>query len=156
MTPRVYLAGPISGQSFASATEWRATAIQNLRKYGIKAYSPMRSKEFLRGSGELPTFASMPDAGPLATSKGIMSRDHNDCIRADALLINFLGVDRVSLGTAMELAWAYDRHIPVVVVAESDNPNIVHPMAHEAIKFRVDTLAEGLALIHTIVFPEGI
>jgi nucleoside 2-deoxyribosyltransferase len=154
MKPRVYLAGPIGHCSFEEATAWRNIAKQTLAKSGIAAYSPMRSKEFLDA---LPVMPSKPNVydHPLATSKGIMARDHNDCVRADALLVNFLGVTRPSIGTAMELAWAYDRHIPVVVVAEPDNPNISHPMATEAVDFRVDTLEEGIALIKTIVFPEG-
>lgn len=156
MSPRVYLAGPISGMEYQGAVEWRVWASERLRRRGINAYSPMRAKEFLAGAeqhGRLPTFVDHEH--PLATSKGIMCRDHTDCVRADALLVNFEGVTRVSLGTAMELAWAYDRHIPVVVVCEPDNPNIKHPMAHEAIDFRVDTLVEGVELIRTILLPEG-
>lgn len=150
--PRIYLAGPISGLLYASAVNWRHYAKQHLAEHGIDAFSPMRAKQFLAAvQGVIEPFTTHEN--PLATSKGIMCRDHTDCVRADALLVNFLGARRVSLGTAMELAWAYDRHIPVVVVAEADNPNIVHPMAHEAIDFRVDTLDEGLALIRTILQP---
>lgn len=154
MRPRVYLAGPIGHCTYEEATEWRNIAKQQLGIAGIAGYSPMRAKEFL---DKLPTMPSRPNVfdHPLATSKGIMARDYNDCVNADALLVYFKGFSRVSLGTAMELAWAFDRHIPCVVVAEPDNPNIAHPMATEAVKFRVDSLEEGIALIRTIVLPES-
>jgi len=112
MHPRVYLAGPISGMEYEGAVEWRNWAMEWLRAVGIRAYSPMRAKEFLAAEeqhGRLPTFLAHDH--PLATSKGIMCRDHTDCVRADAL--------------------------------------------HEAIDFRVDTLSEGVALIQTILLPEG-
>jgi nucleoside 2-deoxyribosyltransferase len=152
--PRIYLAGPIGHLSFEGATAWRNKAAQMLSQLGIAAYSPMRKKDFLAGEEPLPTRPNVHEH-PLGTSKGIMTRDHRDCVTADAVLFNFSGVQRVSLGSAMELAWCFDRHIPTVVVAEKDNPNISHPMAHEAVNFRVDTLEEGIELIRTIVLPES-
>lgn len=150
---RVYLAGPISGLEYSGAVGWRESAAKLLKRSGIQAYSPMRNKSFLAGTeGAITPF--IDHENPLGKSKGIMCRDFTDCTRADALLVNFLGVNRVSLGTAMELAWAYDRHIPVVVVAEANNPNVAHPMAHEAINYRVNTLSEGIALICAILLPE--
>ena len=151
---RVYLAGPIGHLTYGEATEWRTLATKGLASYGIAAYSPLRAKEFLDTQEAIPSRANV-SPHPLGTSKGIMTRDFNDCVRADALLVNFLGVTRPSLGTAMELAWAYDRHIPVVVVAEPGNPNIDHPMMHEAAKFVVPTLRDGVELIRTILRPEA-
>lgn len=149
----VYLAGPIGGLTASEAIGWRREATAMLRQKGIDGYSPMRTKDFLDNGQPL---TSVPNAydHPLTTSKGIMCRDFNDCTTADALLVNYLGVTKPSLGTAMELAWSYDRHIPVVVVAEPDNPNIQHPMMHEAIDFRVDTLFEGIRLIASILKSE--
>jgi len=152
--PRIYLAGPIGFMSFEDATAWRNKATKLLAEFNIAAYSPMRKKNFLSGETSLPSRPNVADH-PLATSKGIMARDHRDCVTADAVLFNFSGVTRISLGSAMEMAWCFDRHIPTVVVSEKDNPNISHPMAHEAVNFRVDTLEEGIELIRTIVLPES-
>lgn len=151
---RVYLAGPIGAQTYTEATTWRQTAARALAAFDITAYSPMRSKAYIAKSGG--PISSQPNAygtAPLSTSKGIMARDYNDCVKADALLINFSGTETISLGTAMELAWAYHLHIPTVVIGPASNVNIAHPMAHEAIKFRVDTLEEAVALIRTIIQP---
>jgi len=147
---KVYLAGPIGGLTVKDAQEWRRIATYLLSRHGLTGYSPMRRKDFLDDGKPL---SSVPNynSHPLATSKGIMMRDFNDCTTAAVILVNFLGVSRVSLGTAMELAWAYDRHIPVVAVSEPDNPNVSHPMAHEAIDFRVDSLEDAIALVATII-----
>lgn len=153
MRPRVYLAGPIGGLSYEEATTWRNQAKQALADVGIAGYSPMRAKDFLESMAAMPSRPNVYNH-PLATSKGIMARDHNDAVRADAILVNFLGAEQVSLGTAMELAWAFEHHIPVVVVSEPDNINVHHPMASEAINYLVPTLSEALDIIKTICLPD--
>jgi nucleoside 2-deoxyribosyltransferase len=149
---KVYLAGPIGGLTVKDSTTWRDLAMSQLARHGLQGFSPMRAKEFLDNGEPL---SSVPNQypHPLATSKGIMARDFNDCTTAAVILVNYLGVSKVSLGTAMELAWAYDRHIPTVVVSEFDNPNVLHPMAHEAISFRVESLQDAINLTATIINP---
>ena len=46
---RCYLAGPITGFSYADVTGWREKAVKMLSRMGISAYSPMRGKEQLAG-----------------------------------------------------------------------------------------------------------
>jgi len=149
----VYLAGSIGGISYGEATEWRDQAFTALAKVGITAYSPMRAKSFLKNEKSL-TWMMDHWENPMATSKGIMSRDHNDCVTADVLLVNLLGQTRGSLGTVMEIAWAFDRRIPVVMVAEPDNTHVLHPMLIEAINFRVDNLEDGIEIVKHILLPE--
>ena len=149
--PRVYLAGPISGLTHEECVGWRKYADDKLAPHGIVCFSPMRGKEYLKGHGVLeqsyPRYA-------LSTDRGIMSRDHNDVIEANALLVNLLGVKRVTVGTVMELAWAWDRHIPtVVVMEEADNPHD-HPMVREAIGWRVKTLDEGIHCVKSVLLHE--
>lgn len=151
---QVYLAGPIGGTSYALCTDWREKAKDALAEVGIAGFSPMRAKNYL---SNVERFSSVPNAygaNPLSTSKGIMARDYNDCTKADALLVNFEGASKVSIGTVMEIAWAYQSRIPVVVVAPAEDVHLVHPMMHEAVPFRVDTLDEGVQLIKTILLPE--
>ena len=149
----VYLAGSIGGISYGQATEWREQAAAELAKAGITAYSPMRAKAFLQGEQNL-TWLMDHWQNPMATSKGIMARDFNDCTTADVVLFNLKGQTRGSLGTVMEIAWAFDRKIPVVMVAEPDNIHVAHPMLVEAINFRVDTLEQGLEIVKHILLPE--
>lgn len=149
---KVYLAGPIQGLSYKGATDWRTWAHNHLALHGIDAYSPMRAKEFLSGLKDV-TFQDGWSNNPFATSRGIMTRDFNDCTTADVLLVNFLGTQTVSAGTAMELAWAYNNHIPTVVVAEADNIHLKHPMLKEAVDFRVESLLEGVDVVRSILLP---
>jgi nucleoside 2-deoxyribosyltransferase len=150
---KVYLAGPISGLDYEGCTDWRDEAIRKLAAVGIVGASPMRAKHALKNVGILPPVTT-GIKNPLATHKGIMSRDHHDTITADALLINLKGATRVSIGTMMELAWAYDHHIPTVVIIEADGSNLhEHGMVDEAIKFRAESLDEALHYIETILCP---
>ena len=60
--------------------------------------------------------------------------------------MNFLDSGtRVSIGTVMEIAWAYERRIPIIVVMKEDNIH-VHAMVNDCITYRVDTLEEGMYL----------
>ncbi len=145
---RVYLAGPISGLTHADGVAWRQQVTEALTPSGITCFSPMRGKEYLKAHDVIE------DSYPqyvLSTDKGIMRRDHNDVVTADALLVNLLGCKRVTIGTVMEIAWAFDRQIPVVAVMEDKGNCHEHAMIREAIGWRVQTLAEGVACIRSIL-----
>jgi len=153
--PLVYLAGPIAGCTYGEAVDWRGVAMVGLALREVEALNPMRAKDALASSyvdriGN--SFHAYKHMGPFYTAKGIMTRDHTDVLRADALLVNLLGTARPSLGTVMELAWAYAYRKPAVVVIERENnPHDNHPMIHEAIGFRVETLEEGIDAVATIL-----
>jgi nucleoside 2-deoxyribosyltransferase len=111
--------------------------------------SPLRDKLYLQDGKEI-------DAGRyrglfMSDPSAILGRDFNDCVNSDVVLVNVLGITTPSLGTAMEIAWAYDRHIPIVLVAEEDNPHRKHPLINAACQFKTDDLDEGLALVKTIL-----
>lgn len=149
----VYLAGPITGLSFGECTDWREYAIKSLAEENIKGLSPMRGKEYL---ASLPTISGHGNEyqhmGVFATSRGVMTRDRFDCTRCDVVLMNLLDAKQVSIGTMMELAWADLSRIPVVCVMEKDKSNVhEHMMVNEAIGFKVETLADGLAIVKAIL-----
>lgn len=157
MKPLVYLAGPITGLTFKGCTDWREYARAELEKVGIIGLSPMRGKEYLERIARDVAFTADGDKyaiqGPLSTNRGIMTRDHWDCTRCDVLLVNWVGADRVSVGTVMELAWAHTHRIPVVCVMEKEGNVHHHGMVLEAIGFRVDTLDQGLNILKAILLP---
>jgi len=90
----VYLAGPITGESYENVVNWREYAIDQLRLSGITGLSPMRGKAYLSDEREIANDYS--DA--MSTTKGITTRDRFDCMRADVVLFNFIGVERISIG----------------------------------------------------------
>lgn len=148
--PKVYLAGPIAGLTYDGAQEWRHVAQKELARSGIDGYSPLRCKQYLRGTGVI---VNSNYSHPLSTDRGIMTRDYWDCKTSDVILAYLLGAENVSQGTDMEMAWAYAYRKPLVVVMEENGNPHDHPMVRVAIDYRVTTLAEGLHIVKTIVLP---
>lgn len=150
-SPAVYLAGPISGLGYGAAVDWREDAIAELAAAGIKGLSPMRAKEYLSGETDLDKNCKLyGDINVLSSPRGIMARDRFDATRCDVLLVNLAGAAKPSLGTIMEIAWADLKRTPIVAVMEAGNVH-EHAMIDQAIDYRVDTLAEALAIVKAIL-----
>lgn len=147
----VYLAGPISGLTFGECTDWRKHAVESLEIVGIKAWSPMRHKDYLANMGALPAVLPANMKKVMSRPKGIISRDRFDCTRVDAILMNLVGAKTVSIGTMMELAWADLSRIPVVCAIEESGNVHEHSMVDEAINFRVPTLEEAIQVVKMIL-----
>lgn len=147
----VYLAGPITGLSYNGCTEWRQSAIEKLAQHGITGLSPMRAKEYLshleKISGTGKEYAHM---GVFSTPKGIVTRDYYDCTRCDVLLVNLLGAKIVSIGTMAEIAWAWAKRTPIVLVMEAEGNPHEHMFVTEMAGFRVATLDEALDVVVAI------
>lgn len=150
---RIYLAGPISGCDFEGCTDWREE-FSGMVPNSIQCLSPMRGKEFLRMQETIE--GAYPELGPLATSRGIITRDFYDCTRCDIVLVNFLEAgDRVSIGTCMEIAWAYMGRKPLILVSQPNNIHN-HPMIAESTGFRVETLAEAARICKMVLWPHNL
>jgi nucleoside 2-deoxyribosyltransferase len=147
---RIYLAGGISGYTYDEAQAWRDEVSDALHGTGIECYSPLRAKQFLRKEGVID---KSYEYHPLASAKGILYRDHHDCTTADLVFINFLKATSTSVGTAMELGWAFDNHIIVVAVMEKDAVFNTHPMMLECITYRVETLEDGVLIAMSVLLP---
>ena len=146
----VYLAGPITGLSFAGANDWR-TEVQRRLKPPVVGLSPLRCKQYL--SSVQSRLESLGYHGhPLSTPQGITARDRFDCQRADVVLFNFLGAERVSVGTCIEIGWADAARRPMVAVMESGNLHD-HAIVRAAVPFIVGSLDEAVDLIHAILIP---
>ena len=164
MEGKVYLAGPISGLGYDEAQNWRRGVTAELACYGIFAYSPLRMKQFL---AELPVIAGHDSnlyparddlQRAIASPSGVLGRDHNDCVTSDVLFVNFLDSKAPSLGTAMEIAWAWEAHIPVVICIEAREPGELgspneHIMFQAATTYRVESLIAGVELTKSIILP---
>lgn len=148
MSKLVYLAGPIGGLSYSGANNWREYAIERLEP--IKGLSPMRDKEFLSEINVLGFHGY--DQNPLSTSAAITARDRFDCQRADVVIFNLLGAERVSIGTMIEFGWADSKRIPKIVIMEKDGSNVHdHCMVNALIDFRVETLNEAIAVAKSLL-----
>lgn len=149
--PSVYLAGPITGLSFADSVDWRGYAARRLGDLGIDAFSPLRFKTYLKDETSLK---DSYDHNPLSTGRGIVTRDRFDTSRRDVILVNLLGAERVSIGTVMEIAWADMRRTPIVLVMEPSNIH-KHSMLLEAAGYVVDDLDLAINIVAAILLPGG-
>lgn len=125
-----YLAGPINGCTDAEANDWRAEAKQRL--VGYSWLDPM-SRDY-RGRELEPGIA-----------QEIVHGDKTDIKSCDGMLIYF---EKPSVGTSMEVLYAWERGIPAVVVNKSGKPlspwMIYHTIAQvKTIKQAVDKLLCG-------------
>ena len=145
----VYLAGPITGQSYDGATDWRKEVINKLPP-GILGFSPLRSKTYLLNETSI---ADSYEQKVMSSQRGIYARDHYDCQRCDAIFVNLLGADRVSIGTVMEIAWgaAYDK--PIILVMEEDGNLHDHAMIREACPLTVRDIDEGIHILTSLLLP---
>lgn len=122
MLKTVYLAGPISGLTYAEAAgTWRDYVADALDASGggVTCLSPLRGKEYLSGSGKLEK--QYLTGNQLSTAQGIVRRDFNDVKTCDAVFANLMGATRASLGTCWELGVAYALQKPVVLCIDKDS-----------------------------------
>lgn len=145
---KVYLAGPISGLTYGQGQEWRAYSRDILAPVGISGYSPLRAKGFLKNHGVLN---GGYEWNPMASDRGIITRDRNDVMTSDALLVNLAGATTVSIGTMIELGWADAYRKPVVCVMDVNGNLHEHPMVRELIGYRVPDLDTALNVVQAIL-----
>lgn len=147
----VYLSGPITGLTYDEGKEWRTYAREALLGWGkedILGLDPLRGKDYLRGEGVLTD--KYLNLNPLSTPKGIVTRDRNDTMKADAMIVNLLGAERVSIGTVLEIGWADAARVPIVLVMEDGNIHD-HAMVRELAGFVTTDLDEAIRVVLTIL-----
>lgn len=147
----VYLCGPITGMTYEDATKgWRKEVGEALNWIaGVEAVSPMRGKHHLEGKTNLS-----PLGGPhlLSTPRAIITRDFFDVRRSALVFANFIGADRASIGSCVELGVAYERHIPIIACFEAGD---IHDHAFiREIAWCVPTLEDGI-MAATNLLTEG-
>ena len=146
---KVYLAGAITGLKWGECNDWRDYVAKKVNA-GIKTLSPLRGKQYLekRSDEEGRVLDSYPEYA-LSCSRGINTRDHWDVMRCDVVFVNLIGCERVSIGTVMEIAWAFAYKKPVVLVMELGGIH-THSMLLECTGFRAFTLDEGIEILNAI------
>jgi len=141
----VYLAGPITGMTYAEAQDgWRQEAAILLANVGVIALTPLRGKDYLRSEG--PLEKQYLNLSPLSSPQGIVRRDFNDVRTVDAILANFLDADRASIGTCWELGAAYALRTPVIAVVEKGSVHD-HPFVTQTAAYTFDNMPEALSAL---------
>jgi hypothetical protein len=145
----VYLSGPIAGSTFKDASDWREYVTKSFPPH-IQGVSPLRGHSMLANMG--PITNNMLEH-PMRTDRAINTRDRFDTLRAKAILVNLLGTTKVSIGTVMEIAWAYDHGIPVICAMEPEGNPHDHPMVRDCLSVRVASLDEAIEIVTAWVSP---
>jgi nucleoside 2-deoxyribosyltransferase len=101
---KVYLCGPINGCNDNECKDWRAAATVQLTQAGHRAYDPM-VRDY-RGRELEPGIAAE-----------IVENDKADIDACDAMLVYY---PKPSVGTAMEVLYAWERKTRIVVIDESN------------------------------------
>lgn len=142
----IFLAGPLTGISYNDALEWRKYVERRLPP-DVIAFSALRGKAYVERETVLK------DAYPdhlLSTPQGTITRDRFDVSRCDALFVNFLKADRVSIGTIMEMAWADAWRIPIILAMENGNIHD-HAFVRQVAAFITDDLDEAIRTAANVV-----
>lgn len=152
----------MSGRSHDDAKDWHDDAEAMLRALGIDALSPMRANEFLKKTDVIDANGVYHPF--LTTDSAITTRDLNDVMRCDAVLMNLLGATRISIGCMIEAGWAHAFRKPVVLMIEPSGPHLdtqdhpanvhEHPILRSIAGYRVSNLDDGIEAIHYVV-PRG-
>jgi len=134
----IYLAGPMESTTLSALDEWRQLAIRKLRdwKPGMRIINPV----------DLSVFGD-PDH-PLYADKAVLQRDLQHVQQSTLVLANLQTANKVSIGTVMEIAWAYQAQIPVIAIADPKYHD--HCMIRGASIAIVEDLASALDLIETM------
>lgn len=100
MNPKIYLAGPINGCTDAEANDWRSA----VKKLHPNCLDPM-ARDYRGKEAE--------------SVREIVEGDKADIDQCDAVIVYF---ERPSVGTSMEVLYAWERSKPVVTVNKSGRP----------------------------------
>jgi nucleoside 2-deoxyribosyltransferase len=145
----IYLSGPIAGLTYTEGADWREYATRCFPPH-IQGVSPLRGHRMLEGLGPIKNL--MIDH-PFRKDTAINRRDKFDTLRATVVLVNLLGTTKVSIGTVMEVAWAFDHGIPVILAIEPEGNPHDHPMVRDCTSVRVASLDEAIEAAVAFVAP---
>lgn len=126
---RVYLAGPINGCTDKEAKGWRAYVSELLAPAGVVVFDPM-VRDY-RGRELEPGIAVQ-----------IVEQDKADIHAVDTVLVCF---EKPSVGTSMEVLYAWGIGKGVIIVNLSKNPLSPWLLYHSDVQ--VESLEEAVELI---------
>jgi hypothetical protein len=110
----------------------------------------MRHKDYLL---QETTIVDCYDDQILSSQRGIFARDSWDATRCDGIFVNLIGAERVSIGTVMEISWAWQARVPIILVMEDEGNIHEHSMIREACPFRVNSIEHGIEIAGKLFLP---
>ena len=127
--PTIYLAGPMGGKTWREALDWRVYVDKELSPRGWHCLSPLKAQiddQDLDSAIPTPIGRDSYEKPLPLVSSAFVAQDEFYVRKSDWVLANFLGAEKVSLGTVWELGFAYALGKQVISVFE---PGSVHDHA---------------------------
>ncbi len=118
---KIYLAGYIQGNKIEECAGWRKRIREHYddwkgygERYPINWLDPLNGKNFESITGDGLKSDTPPNA--------IIHRDYRSVTSSDLIIVNMdtFGESRPLTGTICELAWAWDKHIPIIMITTED------------------------------------
>lgn len=122
----IYLCGPINGCTNSECSDWR----ESVKTWGFKTLDPMRRD--YRGKEQ-------------DCVKEIVELDKIDVVNSDIILVNYV---KPSVGTSMEILYAFERGKLIIVV--SDKNTTISPWVKYHSQFIVNSFKEAKELIQNL------
>jgi len=115
---KVYLAGYIQGDMIDKCSAWRKDIRKHYenwkddKPYPIKWLDPLNGKNLDHITGDGLKSDTPPNA--------IVHRDYVSVTRSNLIVVNMdtFGTERGLCGTICELAWAWEHHIPIIMITD--------------------------------------
>jgi nucleoside 2-deoxyribosyltransferase len=138
----------MAGFTIEQARSWRRQVIE-AEQFNVffEFVDPCRNKESLEGKGLL-THHGYADSF-MCEEQTIFARDTHDISRCDAVLANFGGAEKVSVGTIFELGMAWTLKKPIVTVGLIHGP-YDHIFTRQCAAANAGDLEEGLTILRSL------
>jgi hypothetical protein len=115
---KIYLCGYIGGpQVIDKCIKWRQDIVERYNDYKGQRYpivwlDPLNGKDF--------DFMDKHGLKSNVPSHAIIHRDYQCVVRADLIIANLdtFGEERPLIGSIFELAWAWEHHIPIILITD--------------------------------------
>ena len=134
---KVYLAGGVNNLTGREVTSWRQEAKEKLKARNIEYIDPTRGR--IKFDDQLVT-----DAGADVSDNTTVVRAKNDIKKSDVLLVEMMNESRPYVGTSMEILYAWQMDMPIIVCSEYENSFLNYHST--AIFSRLEDCIEFIAL----------
>ena len=143
----IYIAHQITGLTFEQVLAYYMPMVHRLKVLGYTTFNPVTL--YIDGVDKDAVCAAANLKGPLINNHALFERDKWMVSKADVILADFTGADRISIGACMELAIANVLGKHIVVIMAPDNPHY-HGFVLEASSCTFPTIDEALVYLENI------
>ena len=142
MKLKIYCAHPITGLTGDEVIDYYIKIHETLNNIGYQVLQPMTAKGFFRPETKFKA-CNYNNGNPISSNHAIYERDKWMVLNSDIVLVDLTATKQISIGCAMELAWAADHNKQTIVVMEKDNIH-QHAFTLEAADIIFDSLSDAL------------